>query len=57
LRFKQDRLRKIKEAMKSPEQQAKAMADAEREETGQEDLSPAKEGSKRYAADKRQAAG
>ena len=43
--------------MKSLEQQAKAMADAKREEIRQKDLSPAKEGSKRYVADKRQAAG
>jgi transposase len=47
LRFKQDRLRKIKEAMKSLEQQAKAMADAKREEIRQKELSLAKEGSKR----------
>ncbi len=47
LRFKQDRLRKIKEAMKSLEQQAKAEADAKREEIRQKELSLAKEGRKR----------
>ena len=47
LRFKQDRLRKIKEAMKSLEQQAKAEADSKREEIRQKELSLAKEGSKR----------
>jgi transposase len=47
LRFKQDRLRKITEAMKSLEQQAKAEADAKREEIRQKDLSLEKEGSKR----------
>ena len=47
LRFKQDRLRKIKEAMKSLEQQAKVEADAKREEIRQKELSLEKEGSKR----------
>jgi transposase len=42
LRFKQDRLRKIKEAMKSLEQQAKAEADAKREEIRRKELSLAK---------------
>ena len=47
LRFKQDRLRKIKEAMKSLEQQAKAEADAKREEIRRKELSLEKEGRKR----------
>jgi hypothetical protein len=47
LRFKQDRLRKIKEAMKSLEQQAKAEADAKRQEIRQKELSLEKEGRKR----------
>jgi transposase len=44
LRFKQDRLRKIKEAMTSLEQQAKAEADAKRQEIRQKELSLEKEG-------------
>jgi transposase len=47
LRFKQDRLRKIREAMKSLEDQAKSEADAKREEIRQKELSLAKEGRKR----------
>jgi transposase len=47
LRFKQDRLRKITEAMKSLEQQAKAEANAKREEIRQKELSLEKEGRKR----------
>jgi transposase len=47
LRFKRDRLRKIKEAMKSLEQQAKVAADAKREDIRQKELSLAKEGIKR----------
>jgi transposase len=47
LRFKQDRLRKIKEAMKSLEQQAKAEADAKRQEIRRKELSLEKEGRKR----------
>jgi len=47
LRFKQDRLRKIKEAMKSLEDQAKVEADAKREEIRQKELSLKKEDRKR----------
>jgi transposase len=47
LRFKQDRLRKIKEAMKSLEQEAKANAQAKREETRLKELTVQKEGKKR----------
>ena len=47
LRFKQDRLRKIKEAMESLEQEAKAKADAKREEIRLKELSLQKEGEKR----------
>ena len=47
LRFKQDRLRKIKEAMKSLVDQAKAEADAKRQEIRQKELSLKKEGRKR----------
>jgi len=47
LRFKQDRLRKIKEAMKSLEDQAKAEADAKRQEVRQKELSLEKNGVKR----------
>lgn len=47
LRFKQDRLRKIKEAMKSLEDQAKAEADAKRQEIRQKELSLEKQGLKR----------
>ena len=47
LRFKQDRLRKIKEAMKSLEQQAQAEADAKRGEIRQKERSLEKEGRKR----------
>jgi len=47
LRFKQDRLKKIKEAMKSLEQEAKAKADAKREEIRLKELSLQKEGKKR----------
>ncbi len=47
LLFKQDRLRKIKEAMKSLEQQAKAEADAKRQGIRQKELSLEKEGRKR----------
>ena len=47
LRFKQDRLRKIKEAMQSLEQQAKAEADAKRQEIRKKELSLEKEGRKR----------
>lgn len=45
--FKQDRLRKIKEAMKSLEQQAKAEADAKRREIRQKEQSLQKRGIKR----------
>jgi len=47
LRFKQDRLRKIKEAMKSLEQEAKCEAQGKREETRLKELSLQKEGKKR----------
>jgi transposase len=47
LRFKQDRLRKIREAMKSLEDRAKAEADAKRAEIRQKELSLKKEGRKR----------
>jgi len=47
LRFKQDRLRKIKEAMASLEQEAKAQAEAKREEIRQKELSAQKEGKRR----------
>jgi len=47
LRFKQDRLRKIKEAMESLEQQAEAEAKAKREEIQQKELSLQKEGKNR----------
>ena len=45
--FKQDRLRKIKEAMTSLEQQAQAEAEAKREAIRQKELSLEKEGHKR----------
>jgi hypothetical protein len=44
LRFKQDRLRKIKEAMTSLEQQAQAEAEARRQEMRQKELSLEREG-------------
>ena len=47
LRFKQDRLRKIKEAMESLEREAKVKADAKREEIRLKELSLQKEGKKR----------
>ncbi len=47
LRFKQSRLKKIKEAMKSLEQEAKAEAEAKREEIRLKELSVQKEGKKR----------
>jgi transposase len=47
LRFKQDRLRKIKEAMTSLEQQAQAEAEAKRQEIRQKELSLEREGRKR----------
>lgn len=47
LRFKQDRLRKIKDAMKSLEQQAKAEADTKRQEIHQKELSLERQGLKR----------
>jgi transposase len=47
LRFKQDRLRKIKEAMESLEQEAKAEADAKRQEMRQKELSLKEQGIKR----------
>jgi transposase len=47
LRFKQDRLRKIKEAMTSLEQQAQVEAEAKRQEIRQKELSLEKEGRKR----------
>lgn len=47
LRFKQARLRKIKEAMASLEQEAKAQAEAEREEILQKEVTAQKEGKKR----------
>lgn len=47
LRFKQDRLKKIKEAMKSLEQEAKLKAEAKREEVRLKELSLQKEGKKR----------
>lgn len=47
LRFKENRLRKIKEAMKSLEQQAQAEAEAQRQEIRQKELSLEKEGRKR----------
>jgi len=47
LRFKQDRLKKIKEAMKSLEAESKAEADAKREEIRLKEQSLEKEGKKR----------
>jgi transposase len=47
LRFKQDRLKKIKEAMKSLEIEAKAKADAKRREILQKEQALEKEGKKR----------
>ena len=47
LRFKQDRLKKIKEAMKLLEQQAKAEADTKRQEIRQKELSLERQGLKR----------
>jgi len=47
LRFKQDRLRKIKEAMESLREEAKANADAKREEIRLKELSVQKEGKRR----------
>ncbi|NIQ88524.1 MAG: IS1182 family transposase [Deltaproteobacteria bacterium] len=47
LRFKQDRLKKIKEAMESLEQEAKAKADAKREEILLKEQALEKEGKKR----------
>lgn len=47
LRFKQDRLKKIKEAMKSLEAEAKAKADAKRQEIQQKEQALQKEGKKR----------
>jgi transposase/IS5 family transposase len=47
LRFKQDRLKKIKEAMKSLEQEAKVKAEVKREEVRLKELSLQKEGKKR----------
>lgn len=47
LRFKQDRLKKIKEAMKSLEVEAKAKADVKRQENLQKEQTLQKEGKKR----------
>ena len=47
LRFKQDRLKKIKEAMKSLEQEAKAKADAKRHQIQQKEQALQREGKKR----------
>jgi len=47
LRFKQDRLRKIKEAMRSLEVEAKAKADAKRQKIRQKEQALQKEGKKR----------
>ncbi len=47
LRFKQERLKKIKEAMKSLEAEAKAKADAKREEIRQKEQALLREGKKR----------
>jgi len=47
LRFKQDRLRKIREAMQSLEQEAKAQAEAKRREIRQKEQVLEKEGKKR----------
>ena len=57
LRFKQDRLKKIKEAMRSLETEAKTKADAKREEILQKEQAPRKEGKKRKVKNPKEPSG